>query len=410
MKPSIIAAALTLAFAAIPAKADVVMDWNAKADAIAIEKQTINSANARGQAMLHVAVFEAVNAIDKRYTPYKLNLTADRGVSREAAAASAAHDVLLALYPDQKADLDATLATSLSAISDGEAKSKGIELGKKAAAEIIALRANDGNSSPESYRPQTSPGVYVPTIVPIESTAAKMTPWVLRTASQFRAAPPPALTSEVWTRDLNEIREFGSLNSTSRTAEQTTIGRFWFFTGPRTYNPIVRQIATARKMDLVDCARLYALTAMAASDAFTAVFDAKYAYNLWRPVTAIRNADLTNNPATPREASWLPLGMTPMHPEYPCAHCIVASAVANVLQSVAGNEVGEITLVSPTAPGVTRKWTRLQDYSDEVSNARVYAGFHYRFSTEAGKDMGKNIAELAVRTQLLGSVAAAQSK
>jgi hypothetical protein len=410
MKPSIIAAALTLAFAAIPAKADVVMDWNAKADAIAIEKQTINSANARGQAMLHVAVFEAVNAIDKRYTPYKLNLTADRGVSREAAAASAAHDVLLALYPDQKADLDATLATSLSAISDGEAKSKGIELGKKAAAEIIALRANDGNSSPESYRPQTSPGVYVPTIVPIESTAAKMTPWVLRTASQFRAAPPPALTSEVWTRDLNEIREFGSLNSTSRTAEQTTIGRFWFFTGPRTYNPIVRQIATARKMDLVDCARLYALTAMAASDAFTAVFDAKYAYNLWRPVTAIRNADLTNNPATPREASWLPLGMTPMHPEYPCAHCIVASAVANVLQSVAGNEVGEITLVSPTAPGVTRKWTRLEDYSDEVSNARVYAGFHYRFSTEAGKDMGKNIAELAVRTQLLGSVAAAQSK
>jgi hypothetical protein len=406
MKSTVIAAALAFALPVIPAKADVIMDWNAKADAIGSEKQLVNSANSRAQAMLHVAVFEAVNAIDKRYTPYKLNLMADRGTSREAAAASAAHDVLVALYPDQKADLDATLATSLSAIAEGEAKTKGIELGKKAAAEIIAVRANDGFNTPESYRPQTSPGVYVPTIVPIESTAAKITPWVMREASQFRPAPPPALTSEVWTKDLNEIREFGSINSTRRSAEQTTIARFWFFTGPRTYNSIVRQIATAKNMDLVDCARLYALTAMAASDAFIAVFDGKYAYNLWRPVTAIRNADITNNPATPREAAWLPLGTTPMHPEYPCAHCIVSSAVSNVLQSVVGNEVGEITLVSPTAPGVTRKWTRLQDYSDEVANARVYAGFHYRFSAEAGKDMGKKIAELTVSTQLLGSVAA----
>jgi hypothetical protein len=163
-------------------------------------------------------------------------------------------------------------------------------------------------------------------------------------------------------------------------------------------------------MDVVDCARLYALTAMAATDAFIAVFDGKYAYNLWRPVTAIRNADLTSNPATPRDESWLPLGTTPMHPEYPCAHCIVASAVSTVLQNVAGNEVGEFTLSSSTTPGITRKWTRLQDYSDEVSNARIYAGFHYRFSTEAGKDMGKKIGELAVAMQLRGAIASAQSK
>lgn len=408
MKSFVIAAVLAVALSAAPAKADVIMDWNAKADAIGAEKQLVNSANSRAQAMLHVAVFEAVNAIDKRYTPYKLNLTADQGTSREAAAASAAHDVLVALYPDQRADLDATLTKSLSAIADGEAKSKGVELGRKAAADIIALRANDGFNTPESYRPATSPGVYVPTIVPIESTAAKITPWVMRESSQFRPAPPPSLTSDVWTKDLNEIREYGSLNSTKRSAEQTTIGRFWFFTGPRTYNTIVRQIATAKNMDLVDCARLYALTAMAASDAFIAVFDGKYAYNLWRPITAIRNADMTNNSATPREAAWLPLGTTPMHPEYPCAHCIVASAVSNVLQGVAGNDVGEFSLTSPTAPSVTRKWTRLQDYSDEVANARIYAGFHYRFSAEAGKDMGRRIAELALGTQLLGSVAAAK--
>lgn len=399
-----------LALSATAARGDVVMDWNAKADAIAVEKQLLNAANARGQAMLHIAMFEALNAIDRRYAPYRLNLTADRAASREAAAAAAAHDVLLALHPDKKADLDAALAGSLAGITENEAKSKGIELGKQAAAGIIALRTNDGSNTPEDYRPATTAGVYVPTTIPIESTSSKIKPFAMTSASQFRAAPPPTLTSETWTRDLNEIREIGSSASAKRSAEQTTIARFWFFTGPRTYNTIVRQIASNRKMDLVDCARLYALTSIAGADAFIAVFDAKYAYNFWRPVTAIRNADLTSNPATPREASWQPLGVTPMHPEYPCAHCITASAVATVLQHVVGNEIDEITLTSPTAAGVTRKWTRLQDYSDEVSSARIYAGFHYRFSTEAGKDMGKKIGDLAVTTLMLGAVADAQQK
>jgi hypothetical protein len=405
-----IGSVLTAALFATTAHGDVIMDWNAKADALAAEKQLLNAPNTRGQAMLHIAMFEAVNAIDRRYAPYKLNLTADKATSREAAAAAAAYDVLLALHPDKKADLDATLAASLSGIADNEAKSKGIELGKRAAAEVIAMRENDGSNTPEGYRPATTAGVYVPTTIPIESTSPKVKPFVMASASQFRAPPPPALTSETWTRDLNEIREIGSSASAKRSPEQTTIARFWFFTGPRTYNAIVRQVATNRKMDLVDCARLYALTSIATADAFTAVFDAKYAYNLWRPITAIRNADLTSNPATPREASWQPLGTTPMHPEYPCAHCIVSSAVSTVLQNVAGNEVGEITLTSPTAPGVTRKWTRLQDYSDEVSSARIYAGFHYRFSTEAGREMGKKIGDLTVATQLLGAVAEAQQK
>ncbi len=399
-----------LALSATAARGDVIMDWNAKADALAAEKQLLNAPNARGQAMLHIAMFEAVNAIDRRYAPYKLNLTADRAASREAAAAAAAYDVLLALHPDKKADLDAALAGSLAGISENEAKSKGIELGKQAAAGIIALRTNDGSNIPEDYRPATTAGVYVPTMIPIESTSSKIKPFAMTSASQFRAAPPPALTSETWTRDLNEIRDIGSNTSAKRSAEQTTIARFWFFTGPRTYNTIVRQIASNRKMDLVDCARLYALTSIAGADAFIAVFEAKYAYNFWRPVTAIRNADLTSNPATPREASWQPLGVTPMHPEYPCAHCITASAVATVLQHVVGDEVGEIALTSPTAAGVTRKWTRLQDYSDEVSSARIYAGFHYRFSTEAGKDMGKKIGDLAVTTLMLGAVADAQQK
>jgi hypothetical protein len=405
---ALLAGVFAVALLTTPARGDVIMDWNAKADAIGIEKQVPNAPNARGQAMLHVAMFEAVNAIDKRYAPYKFTLIADRAASKEAAAASAAHDVLLALYPDQKPDLDATLAASLSGIAETDAKSQGIEVGKKAAAEIVALRAKDGSNAPESYRPHTKPGTYVPTAMPIESTSAQLTPWAMSTGSQFRPAPPPALNSEVWTRDLNEIREIGSSTSSKRSAEQTTMARFWFFTGPRTYNPIVRQVALARKMDIVDCARLYALSSIAGADAFIAVFDAKYTYNFWRPVTAIRNADLTSNPATPRDASWSPLGTTPMHPEYPCAHCIVAAAVSTVLQTVVGNEPGEIALTSPTAPGITRKWTRLQDYSDEVSNARIYAGFHYRFSTEVGKDMGRKIGELAAGTLMLGPVADAK--
>jgi hypothetical protein len=407
---ALLAGAFAASLVVMPARADTIMDWNAKADTIAAEKVIPAVPHARALAILHVSMFEAVNAIERRYAAYKLNLTADRTTSKEAAAASAGYEALLFLYPDKKADLDATLATALAGIPEGDPKAKGISLGKKAATEIIALRANDGHNARESYRPHTSPGVYVPTIVPVFSTASGITPWVMTSGSQFRPAPPPALNSETWIRDLNEIRELGESNSTKRTAEQTTVGRFWFLTGPRTYNPIVHQVAKAKQMDIVDSARLFALVLMAGSDAMIAVFDGKYAYNLWRPVTAIRNADQTGNNATPREASWQPLGDTPMHPEYPCAHCISSAAVSAVLQAVVGESVGEISLTSPTAPGVTRRWARFQDYSDEVSLARVYAGFHYRFSIEVGKEMGKKIGELTVSTQLLGATAAAEPR
>jgi hypothetical protein len=403
------AIALTALFASA-ARADVIMDWNAKADAIATEKQILPPPHGRALSMLHVAMFEAVNATERRYAPYKLTLTADRSASKEAAAATAAYEVLLDLYPDQKPGLDAALAASLSGIADTESKSKGIELGQKAAAGIIALRANDGSTVQETYRPLTKPGAYVPTTVPVLSTFGATTPWVMTSGSQFRPEPPPALDSETWTRDLNEIREIGGRNSSKRTAEQTTIGRFWLLTGARTYNPIVRQAAMAKNMDVIDCARLFALASLAGNDAYVAVFDAKYHYNLWRPVTAIRNADITLNTATPREPSWLPLGETPMHPEYPCAHCITSAAIGAVLKNIVGDDFGEFSLTSSTAPGVTRKWTRVQDYSDEVANARIYAGFHYRFSTEVGKDMGRKIGELTVATQLRGVEALAEPK
>jgi hypothetical protein len=392
-----------------PARADIVSDWGARAIAIGVEKQMPNAPLTRGLAMMHVAMFEAVNAVERRYMPYKLDLTADPSTSKEAAAATAAHAVLVQLHPEQRSALDQALQSNLATVPDGDGKSKGIELGKKTAAGIIALRADDGSTAQESYRPATKPGVYVPTGIPIEVTSGGFKPWVMEKGSQFRPGPPPALDSEVWTRDYNEIRELGGAKSAKRTAEQTDMGRFWFLTGPRSFAPLVRLVADYKKMDLVDSARLYALVAMASNDAFIAVFDAKYAYNFWRPITAIRNADQTGNAATPRDASWTPLGMTPAHPEYPCAHCIVASAVSEVLQRVGGEDVGELTLTSAIAPGVTRKWKRLADYSKEVSDARIYAGFHYRFSTEVANAMGKKIGELAATNQLRAG-ASAQTK
>jgi hypothetical protein len=382
------------------AHADVVVDWTERADAIAADKRLSSPAYVRVEAMMHVAMFEALNAIERRYQPYRLNLVTDRNTSQEAAAAVAGHAVLLSQYPDQKSSLDAMLARQLASVAEGPAKERGLILGRKAAAGILELRGDDGSAAPDTHRPVTQPGQYVPTAPVGGAGVGAWTPWVMTSAAQFRPAPPPALNSPEWTRDVNEIREIGGLDSKARSAEQTTVGKFWFVTGARAWNPMVAQVAGARRMDLLDCARLYALTSLAGSDAYVAVFEAKYHYNFWRPVTAIRNADITGNPATPRDPGWQPLGETPMHPEYPCAHCITSSAVAAVLRGVVGDEIGTLSLTSAAAPGVTRSWTRLDDYVDEVSNARIWAGFHYRFSTDVGKDMGRKIGELTVSTQL----------
>ncbi len=381
--------------------ANAIVEWTATADSIAAQKNITSPVHGRVLALLHVAMFEAVNTIGRRYTPYRLNLIADRDTSAEAAAAAAGHAVLLALYPDLRGDLDARLAGMLAAVPPGHARERGIILGGKAASDLLLLRVEDGIDAAESYRPFTRPGVYVPTIAVISPTVGGFTPWVMTSAAQFRPAPPPALDSQLWTRDYNEIREMGARASATRTAEQTMIAKFWLLTGARTYNPIVQQMAQTARLDLLDCARLFALVSMAGMDAYIAVFEAKYTYNFWRPITAVRNADQTGNPATPRDATWLPIADTPMHPEYPCAHCITSAAVATVLHGAVGEPSTGITLTSPTAPGVTRRWTRLQDYSDEVSNARIWAGFHYRFSAEAAKEMGRKIGELTVTTQLL---------
>jgi hypothetical protein len=194
--------------------------------------------------------------------------------------------------------------------------------------------------------------------------------------------------------DYDEIRELGGKTSSKRTAWQTETARFWLMTGPQAYHPLARQMVLDRHLDLVDSARFMALFAVTLTDAYIAAFDAKYHYEFWRPLTAIRNGSLNANPATPPDATWQPLDATPMHPEYPCAHCILSGAARVALESLAqGRPMPELSLTSPTAPAVTHRWSNLEEFTTEVANARIWAGFHYRFSTRVGTALGGQVAQ-----------------
>jgi hypothetical protein len=350
--------------------ADVVLDWN-EAGARAIAAERIGPPEgARIMAMMHFAMYEAIKEA--------------HGESAEAAGAAAARVVLDEMIPQQK--------------QQWAAMSRSSAIGERAGRRCLEMRAKDGVGAANLYRPVTAPGKYVPTMLPVSFDWQVVTPWFLSSPSQFRPEPPPALTSALWARDYNEIKDLGARNSTKRTAYQTEVARFWSIVGIASWNPIVRSLATSQPRTLIDNARLFALVNMAATDAFVAVFDGKYAYQLWRPVTAIRNGDIDGNDATEIDPAWLPLIDTPMHPEYPCAHCITSSAVATVLESEFGEgEVAPMTLASSAVPGVTHSWSRIRDYVEEVSNARIWGGIHYRNSTEVGRRMGREIGLLAVK-------------
>jgi hypothetical protein len=219
----------------------------------------------------------------------------------------------------------------------------------------------------------------------------------MKSGDQFRPPAPYALTSAQWAKDYNEVKAIGAKTGSKRTAEQTDIARFWQLSGPATYNPVAHQIAKAKGLDLLDNARVCALLAIATADAAIAIFDAKYAYGFWRPVTAIRNGDIDGNDATELDAGWEPLLATPMHPEYPCAHCTFQGSAAGVLRSIFGDAVPNFTLTSTTAGGVTRSFDKLSDYVADVINARVYEGVHYRTSGDVGADMGRKIGEYTVQ-------------
>jgi hypothetical protein len=381
-------------------RADMIADWNEKAVNAGNTARVGNFPTARAITMVHLAMFEALNSIEQRYTLYRARVSADPDASKDAAAASAAHAVLVRVYPEQAAELDKALEASLSAITDGAPKTQGIKIGQQASAMILAERSNDGADAPNNYRPFTVAGKYVPTVLPIGWTVMGVKPFSLKSGNQLRPPAPYSLKSAQWAKDFNEVKTMGAKAGSGRNAEQTDIARFWELTGPATYNPVVRQLSAAKGLDILDNARLFALFSMATADASIAIFDAKYTYNFWRPVTAIRNADMDGNNATERDPNWEPMIITPMHPEYPCAHCISQGSAAGVLEAFFGDVVPTFTMTSTTAPGLTRKFSRLSDYVTEVVNARVYDGVHYRTSGEVGAAMGRKNGQYAVQNYL----------
>jgi len=377
---------------ALCAHADVVTDANAKAAEIA-SKHPATPPAVRTMAIVQVSVFEAVNAITGRYPAFRAKVTAAPGASVEAAVASATRTALLKLMPAQQAAIDADYQAALKPLANGRAKSDGIGVGEQAAAAILVSCADDGSVAPNTYQPHTTAGVYVPTMFPAVPHWGKRKPWLMASADQFRPGPPPSLTSETWKRDYAEIKALGGKNSTQRTAEQTAIAQFWEATAPVVYWPVVRSVANAPGRDVADNARLLAMAAMAMDDGLIAVFDAKYTYNFWRPVTAIRNAD-----GDARDPGWTPFIDTPMHPEYPCAHCIVSGSLGAVLAAELGTgPVPTLSSTSYTAGGAVRTWGSVGDFVQEVAVARIYDGVHYRNSAEVGTAMGKAVGELAAK-------------
>lgn len=392
MKPAAFRLARTILAAAVaasvfPAHADAITDWNVKSNQVISEAKLGTPPAVRVMAIVHTAAYEAAKG-------------AVPGTSMDAAIAAAHHATLSKLIPAQQPMIDAAYAAALDGIPDSRSRALGIESGRRAAASVLAERAADV-IVPESYRPFTSPGSYVPTSSAAAPTWGGRKPWHMSNPAQFRPAPPPALASATWASDFVEVKTLGSKASTVRTAEQTDIARFWEYSLPGIYHSVVRSVAVMPGRETLRNARLFAAVAQAMDDALIGVFEAKYHYNFWRPITAIRNADLDGNDATEREASWMPLVDAPLHPEYPSGHSILASAVAAVVQADLGKSRAPIlTTTSPTAKGAARSWTSLKDFAQEVSDSRVYAGIHYRSAVDAGAAMGHQIGDL-VATRVL---------
>jgi PAP2 superfamily len=392
MKTLILTLAALLLWGSAWAHADVITDANARAADIA-SKNPATPIAVRTMAIVQVSAFEAVNAISGRYPALRVKLTAAPGASVDAAVASATRTALLKLMPTQQAAIEADYQAALKAVPEGRPKADGIAVGEQAATAIVAMCAEDGAVAPNTYRPHTTAGVYVPTMFPAVPHWGKRKPWVLTSGDQFRPGPPPSLTSEIWKRDLSEIKAIGGKDSTQRTAEQTAIAKFWEATAPAVYWPVARSVASAPGRDVMENARLLALAGMAMDDALIAVFDAKYAYNFWRPVMAIRNTE-----GDAGDPGWTPFIDTPMHPEYPCAHCIVSSSLGAVLASEIGTgPTPKLSSSSSTAAGAVRTWATIDDFTREVAVARIYDGVHYRNSSEVGSAMGKKIGELVAR-------------
>jgi hypothetical protein len=306
--------------------------------------------------------------------------------------------MLVALFPAQQADLDTKYAASLSTIPDGPAKMNGIAVGQQTAAGILALRANDGRDATVTYSPGSGPGVWQPTppgfVAAAAPEAAHVQPFALNSPSQFRAEPPPALTSDTWARDYNEVKTLGVASGSTRTAEQTDIGRFWADQPILQWNRAWRNISITHGLSLEENARFFAMLATATADAIIACWDSKFTYNFWRPVTAIRAGDTDGNAQTEPDVNWIAQVVTPNHPEYPAAHGCFSGSSTQTLNFFFGTDNFSFTIDSNIA-GLTkpvRSYNSFSQVLDEVRDARIYGGMHYRNSAHKGAILGQQVS------------------
>ena len=388
------------------ARADVVLDWNTTM------LNTIGAQNpfaqARFAAITHTAVFEAVNAITGEYEPYLGNIIAPAGASAEAAAVAAAHGVLKNYFPGSAAILDAARQSSLAAISNGQAKDDGIAVGEAAAAAMIESRANDGSATPQFYAPApATPGEWQTTLgCPMDGRGIllhwrNVTPFGIQNSDQFRSDPPPALTSNKYRKDYNEVKEVGEINSTARPQDRTDVARYFATATPvQIWSQAVTQASMAQDKSLSENARAFALLTMAISDAFISTFNTKYHYRLWRPITAIHAGDTDGNRKTDPDAAWTPFITAPCFPSYPSAHATGTNAGRVIAEKIFGKEGHKITLSHPGIPDVTLHYTKFSQITNDVDDARVYGGIHFRFDQEAGARQGRQVGSYIYKNLL----------
>jgi hypothetical protein len=391
-----------------PQPVNPVIEWNRTLLLIlrtpGAQPPTIHST--RSFAMLHAAIFDAVNNIDRDFEPYAVRHPhVSRRASAQAAADQAAHDVLISLYPAFATTLDSELQQDLAQIPYGRDKSDGIEEGQDVAAAILTLRSNDGSAAVlPPFVPKNQPGSYQltpPNFAPADFIQwPQVTPFALAHANEFRPGPPPALTSEDYTQSFNEVKSLGLITSATRTPDQTQIGQFWNGNIQDFWNEIAQTAALTHHLDLEQSAHLFALLNITLADTTIAFFDAKYTYDLWRPVTAIQMAATDNNPDTEQDPAWIPLPTkTAPDPSYPGAHSAISAAAADVLRLSLGDPI-TFDVTSESLAGVTRHFTSFSEAGEEAGLSRIYAGQHFRFDHLAGKRLGHQVARSVLSSVL----------
>ena len=390
--------------------ADVVTLWNAELLAAIRTEDVSPTMAARSLAILHVAIYDAVHAVDATYLPYYVNVAAPPGTSAEVAAVSAAHDVLQYLYPSEGARYDAMLEAFLSGYPVGASRDAGVRIGNQVAEKVLQWRSNDGATTTVPYVPNPSPGHWrrtPPFFRPPDSPQCPFVmPFAMLRGNQFRPPGPLALASARYAADLLQVRSYGASNSPVRTTEQTEIAWFWSdfsytVTPPGHWNSIAEVIVERQGLSLVESARLFALLNITMADSGILCWDAKYAFDFWRPVTAIRAADTDGNSATVADPTWNSLLTVPSFPEYTSGHSTFSSAGAAVLALYFGTDLIPFSIGCDALPGVERSYLSLAAAADECGMSRIYGGIHFFFSKEDGKRSGEALASYVMQNFLL---------